>query len=576
MKKLYAMKNLRGDIFGGVTAGIVALPLSLAFGVQSGMGAIAGLYGAMTLGMLAAIFGGTATQVSGPTGPMTVVAAMVVASAINIAGSLQSGLGIILASFFLAGVFQICFGVFKIGKYIKYMPYPVLSGFMTGIGVLIILYQLYPLMGHASAKSTLDILLSIYKPLSNVNWSSIALGGLTIAIIYIIPKINKLLPGVLLALVISTLVASLLKLNVPLIGHIPSGLPQIKIGQILTVNPSMMWTIIQFAVTLAALGAIDSLLTSVIADNITKTKHKSNRELIGQGIGNIASSIIGGLPGAGATMRTVVNVNSGGKTRLSGFIHGLILMAILLGLGKYTSYIPLSVLSGILITVGFGIIDYRGLRHLRRVPKTDAGILIIVLLITVFGNLLHAVGVGVVLACVLFMKQASDLAENEASVKALARFYNENDKPWDDEANLSNEYKKYIYIKHLYGPFFFGYTARFQELIKSLDENVKVLIIRMGKVPHIDQSGIYALEDAIMMLQANNVVVLLTGVQPQPLDMLKKIDIIPAQIPTMHVFDTFAACEKWLDDNLSNNKDGFEMLLQELHRVKKAKVAYQM
>ncbi len=574
MKKLFDFKNIKGDLFGGITAGIVALPLALAFGVQSGMGAIAGLYGAMVLGMVAAVFGGTATQVSGPTGPMTVISAMIIAAAIEVSGSLQAGMGIIIASFLLAGGFQILFGLFKIGKYIKYLPYPVLSGFMTGIGVIIILYQVYPFMGHGSAKSTFDIFLNIGEPLSALNWSAIGLGGLTVGIIYLFPKITPAVPSALVALVVATLAAFFMKLDVPLIGDIPSGIPELKIGTILSIDPGMYWTIIEFAVMLAALGTIDSLLTSVIADNITKTQHNSNRELIGQGIGNVAAALIGGLPGAGATMRTVVNINAGGKTRLSGLIHGLLLAGILFGFGKYASYIPLSVLAGILITVGIGIIDYKGLRHLRRVPRADALILIVVLLITVFGNLLHAVGVGVVLACVLFMKNSSDLAESGTSVKAFAGF--DGEQPWDDENSVYKEYKGKIYIKHLYGSLFFGFTFRFQQLIRELDDGVKVLIIRMNKVPHIDQSGVYAMEEAITDLQNRDVVVLLTGGQPQPLDMLKKIDIIPALIPEMHVFAEFEDCEIWLKQNLKNENGGFARIVAELHEVKKAKVASRM
>lgn len=575
MKKLFDFKHIKGDLFGGITAGIVALPLALAFGVQSGLGAIAGLYGAMVLGMFAAVFGGTATQVSGPTGPMTVISAMIIATVIEITGSLQAGMGIIIASFLLAGGFQIFFGIVKLGKYIKFVPYPVISGFMTGIGVIIIFYQLFPLLGHSSSgMSIFEIVTGIGGPLSEVNWAALGLTAGTILIIYLFPKITKMVPSALVALLASTVAAVLMKLEVPVIGDIPQGIPELKIEGLLTIDAAHYRIIIEFALMLAGLGVIDSLMTSVIADNITKTKHNSNRELIGQGIGNMASALIGGLPGAGATMRTVVNINAGGKTRLSGLIHGLLLMAILLGLGKYAAYIPMSVLAGILITVGIGIMDYKGLRHLRRVPRADAIILIIVLLITVFGNLLYAVGVGIVLACVLFMKKSSDLAESGTSVKALVGF--DGEQPWDGEDSAYKEYKGKIYIKHLYGPMFFGFTSRFQELIKELDSEIKVLIIRMDKVPHIDQSGIYAMEEAITDLQNKDVVVVLTGVQPQPLDMLKKIDVIPALIPELHVFKTFLDCEVWLKHNLENENGGFAKIIEELHEVKKAKVAYRM
>ena len=543
---------------------------------------------------------------------MTVVSATVIAAAIEISGSLQAGMGIIIATFLLAGGFQILFGLLKIGKYIKYIPYSVLSGFMTGIGIIIILFQIYPFMGHKCAKNTIKILTQINEPLSSLNWMAIGLGGLTITIIYLFPKITKIVPSTLVALLAATLTAYFLKLDVPLIGDIPSGFPSLKIGGefmldpsitwtaighdipcicgfplnipligemqlhpalvrefpldpfmigyiinqgisyssnlplnvplvppdlplvkgggLFSIDPSMTWVIIQFAATIAALGAIDSLLTSVIADNITKTKHNSHRELIGQGIGNIASGFIGGLPGAGATMRTIVNINAGGKTRLSGLTHGLLLFAILLGLGKYASYIPMCVLAGILITVGIGIVDYhKGLRHLTRVPRADAVILVIVMAITVFGNLIHAVGVGVVLACVLFMKKASDLAEQGTTVTSLGSL--EKKELWESEKSMYEEYKDKIYIKHMFGPMFFGFTSRFQELIKELDPGIKVLIIRMKEVPYIDQSGIYVLEEAILELRMKGVLVLMTGVQPQPLDMMKKIDIIPGLIP---------------------------------------------
>jgi SulP family sulfate permease len=307
----FDFKHVKGDIFGGVTAGIVALPLALAFGVQSGMGAIAGLYGAMMLGIFAALFGGTKTQVSGPTGPMTVVSSVVIATAIEMSGSLQAGMGFIIAVFLLSGGFQIVFGILKIGKYIKYIPYPVLSGFMTGIGIIIILFQLYPFLGHKSAKSTLDICLEIGEPIMAFNWMAVVLGGLTIAIIYLFPRITKAVPSTLIALLVATMMALLFHMDVPLIGDIPSGIPSLRTGGIFSIDPSMFGLLIKFALTIAALGMIDSLLTSVIADNKTRTKHDSNRELIGQGIGNIASGLIGGLPGAGATMLSVVNIKAG-------------------------------------------------------------------------------------------------------------------------------------------------------------------------------------------------------------------------------------------------------------------------
>jgi SulP family sulfate permease len=334
-------------------------------------------------------------------------------------------------------------------------------------------------------------------------------------------------------------------LDVPLIGDIPSGLPSLKIDGLFAVNSDAYLLILEYALVLAVLGSIDSLLTSVIADNITKTKHDSNRELVGQGIGNLVGALLGGIPGAGATKGTVVNINAGGRTRLSGTIHGLFLLAVLLGLGRFAAYIPLAVLAGILIPIGFAIIDKKGLKHLLHVPKSDAIVLVTVFAFTTFGSLIQAVGLGVILASVLFMKRSSDLAEKGTSVTALAG--SEDEALWDDEKNFLPELQKNcVYIKHLYGPMFFGFTSHFQELIKNLDETICTLIIRMDRVPHIDQSGLYAMEDAILDLSCRGVFVILTGLHSQPEDMLRSIDVIPDLVPDEQLFEEFSDSIKWL------------------------------
>ena len=448
--KIYDFKNLKGDFTGGIVAGIVALPLALAFGVQSGMGAIAGLYGAIAVGILAAAFGGTETQASGPTGPMTVVSATFIAIAISMTGSLENAMGIIVATFLLAGLFQIFFGFINIGSYIRYFPYPVISGFMSGVGLIIILLQIFPFAGLGSPSSTFGVIKDIPHLFSEFNLAAIGIGGMTVLIFYLFPKITKAVPSALVALITASLVAYFFKLNIPLIGDIPAGLPSLKIDGLFSIDSKAYVIIIEYALVLAVLGSIDSLLTSVIADNITKTKHNSNRELIGQGIGNAVAGLIGGIPGSGATKGTVVNINSGGKTRLSGVIHGLFLLVVLLGAGKLAAFIPIPVLAGILIPVGFNIIDVKGLKHLLHVPRADAIVLVIVLLITTFGSLIYAVAIGVILASVLFMKRSGDIAEKGTSGSTLADLKGE--KPWDDEKKLFEEFKDSIYVKHLYGP----------------------------------------------------------------------------------------------------------------------------
>lgn len=548
-KKFYDFKNFKGDFTGGLVAGVVALPLALAFGVQSGMGAAAGIYGAVAVGIFAALFGGTETQASGPTGPMTVVSAALVAATIQMNGSLDGAMDVILLTFLLGGVFQVIFGFLNIASYVKYFPYPVISGFMSGVGLIIVILQIFPFLGLDSAKSTVAVITNLPRLFSEGNVSALILGVITIAIYYIFPKITKVIPSALVALIVATLVAYFTKMDVPLIGEIPSGLPAFQLGGILSVDPSVYPLVLEYALVLAVLGSIDSLLTSVIADNMTKTKHNSNRELIGQGIGNMIAAAIGGIPGAGATKGTVVNINAGGKTRLSGVIHGLFLLTVLLGLGKLAAHIPLCVLAGLLLPIGFKIVDFKGLKHLTKVPRADAVVLVLVLLITTFGSLIQAVGIGITLACLLFMKKSGDISEKGLEVGKIADL--DDSKPWQDEIEFYEKYKDKVIIKHLYGPLFFGFTSYFKDQIKALPDDIKAVIIRMDRVPYIDQSGLYALEDIIFDFRAQNTEVILVGLQEQPMDMLKAIDVVPDLIPEEDIFDK-------IDDSFTYLKGKFK------------------
>lgn len=528
--------NISGDVFGGLTAAVVALPLALAFGVQSGMGAISGLYGAIALGIFAALFGGTKTQISGPTGPMAVVASAIIAGEVALYGSLDAALGTIIATFVLAGVFQIVMGISGIGQYIRYMPYPVISGFMSGIGLIIIFMQTFPFLGLSSPKTIVDIFKELPNTVGNINYHAVGLALVTITVIYLFPRLTKKVPAALVALIALTIISTLMGLDIATIGDIPSGLPEVHIDTLFLMDWHNPMVIIIPALTLASLGAIDSLLTSVVADNMTKTHHDSNKELIGQGIGNMAAGLIGGLPGGGATMRTVVNINAGGTGNLSGVVHGVVLLVILFGAGAYARLIPIPVLAGILITVGIGIIDYKGIKHLFRVPRADAVVMIIVLTLTVFVDLLQAVAVGLVMAALLFMKQMGDLAESKALTASLDDFNNNFLK--EDEKVLSEAMKHQIYIQHFDGPIFFGFTAHFKKMMQTLPD-VTVVIFRMPNVPTIDQSGMYAIEDAILELHRKKITVLITGIQKQPLDMLKNIQLIPSLIPRENLFKDF-------------------------------------
>lgn len=554
-------KNIKGDIFGGITAGIVALPLALAFGIQafggmdspeaSSMGALAGLIGATLLGFFAALFGGTHSQISGPTGPMTVIMASLVSGAWAAGSSISSVIITMSMAGMFCGVFQILFGIIKIGKYVRYIPYPVLSGFMSGIGIIIILQQIYPLIGLKSPVLVIDMITQFPERVMNgISSISLILGIGTVAIIYLFPLITKKVPATLVALVVMTVISLFCNLPENLtIGNIPKGLPLPFFAKEGVSLSGLDWGMMIKqslipGLTLAGLGSIDTLLTSVVADNITKTKHNSNKELVGQGIGNMVCGLFGGIVGAGATMRTVVNVKSGGRTQISGMVHALLLLAILLGLGSLVKFVPLSVLAGILITVGWGIIDFKGFRDLFKIPRADAFVLIVVFALTVFVDLLTAVGIGMVIACVLFMKRASDLVEGGYSSSELTNFDKES--PWADEGGIPDEIHHKIYIQRLNGPIFFGSITRFQEVMHDVPESAKIVIIRMRRVSFMDQSGLYAMETAIKDLQSQGIMVLMTIIQPQPMYMLKTMNVIPLIVPENHTFKTFEDCTEFL------------------------------
>ena len=561
-------KNIKGDITGGITAGIVALPLALAFGIQAfggindpsaaSMGALAGLVGATLLGFFAALFGGTPSQISGPTGPMTVITAGLIS---GVWASSSGNLSTVLITMSLAGLFcglfQILFGIIKLGKLVRYIPYPVLSGFMSGIGVIIILQQIYPLFGMKSPVLVVDMILDFPEIVSEgFSLEALLLGLGTIAIISLLPKVikNPNVPVTLVALVVMTLIALPLGLaDKYIIGSIPTGLPMPFFANGSVDLSGIDWTLaLKHAVipglTLAGLGSIDTLLTSVVADNITKTKHDSNQELIGQGIGNAMAGLFCGISGAGATMRTVVNVRSGGRGKISGMVHAMLLLAILLGLGSLVKHVPLAVLAGILITVGWGIIDFRGFRDLRKIPHDDAFVLIVVFLTTVFVDLLTAVGIGMVIACVLFMKRASDMVEKQYDSHEINGFDKEN--PWPDEGGMPDKAKHSIYVQRLNGPVFFGSITGFKSVMQDIPVDVKIVIIRMKNVPFMDQSGLYAMEAAIKELRDRGTQVLMTIVQPQPKYMLNSTGVIPELVPEECVFKTFEDCTYYLRKTL--------------------------
>lgn len=389
-------QHLKGDIFGGLTAAVIALPLALAFGVSSGAGAIAGVYGAIFVGFFAALFGGTATQISGPTGPMSVVMALVFTQLI--ASHPDTGLVLAFTCVILAGLFQILFGLLKLGKYFVMVPYPVISGFMTGIGIIIILLQISPMLGNAGDSNALAALMNIPNALSQQNTFATVLGVITLLLmIYWPDKWTKIIPAPLFALITLTVISAIFftQKGISVIGEIPTGFPSLSMP---TLSLETLYQVSYFAFLLSVLGAIDSLLTSMVADTLTETQHNSDKELIGQGIANTIAGFFGALPGAGATMRTAINIRAGGKTALSGIIHSITLLIVILWAGEYAQYIPHTVLAGMLIKVGFDIIDWRFIFQIKKVGLFSAALMLLVLLLTVFVDLITAVLVGMFIA----------------------------------------------------------------------------------------------------------------------------------------------------------------------------------
>jgi SulP family sulfate permease len=484
-------RNWRGDLFGGLTAAIVALPLALAFGVASGAGAIAGLYGAIIVGFFAALFGGTPAQVSGPTGPMTVVVTTVIAALV--ARHPDTGLAMAFTVVMLGGLLQILFGVMRLGQYITLLPYTVISGFMSGIGVIIILLQLPPLLGHAGTGGVVTTLQKLPTYLSNPNWVAVGLGLLTLIIVFATPtKLNRFLPSPLLALVAVTIISVVVfkDANLARIGQIPSGLPTFRIP---TFNIRELADMLWYGLMLGVLGAIDSLLTSLVADNISRTQHDSDKELIGQGIGNMLAGLFGGLPGAGATMRTVVNVQAGGKTPLSGMIHALVLLLVVFWASPLTAQIPNAVLAGLLLKVGIDILDWGFIKRAPRLSLKGTGLMYLVLFLTVFVDLITAVLVGAFIANVLTIKRLTDVQSDNIQVITDSTG-NHNLTPTEQE--ILTQAGGDILLLKLGGPMSFG-AAKSISRRMSFVQNYQAIVLDLSEVPNIGITAALAIESIV-------------------------------------------------------------------------------
>ncbi len=508
----FTLDNLRGDIYGGLTAAVVALPLALAFGVASGAGALAGMYGAILVGFFAAIFGGTPSQVSGPTGPMTVVMTAII---MHFSHNPAMAFTVVM----LGGVFQILFGILKFGRFINLVPYPVVSGFMSGIGCIIIILQLAPFVGGESVKGILQSVLALPELIGQIQTHALSLGLIALVIVCFLPQqISRYIPGPLLALIVGTIMGVFFFTDASIIGEIPTGLPSMQIP---VFSVEEFAVIIKFSLILAFLGSIDSLLTSLIADSVTRTHHKSDRELLGQGIGNIVAGLFGAIPGAGATMRTVVNVRAGGRTPISGALHAVVLLLMVLGLGSLAEHIPHAVLAGILLKVGYDIIDWNYVRRLHQVPGPGVFIMLTTLTLTVLVDLVTAVAVGTIMASMLFVKRMANTQVASMKIVGGAGDWHE---LTEEEARLFDQANGHVVLFHIEGPMSFGSTKDIVQLLTA-DREQDVLILDFTDVTFIDSSASLAIEEAVTQAQDDNDSVVLCGMNESVEKVIRSIGV---------------------------------------------------
>ncbi len=525
----YDVQTFKGDVFGGLTATVVGLPVALAFGVASGLGAVAGIYGAIAVGFFAAVFGGTKSQISGPTGPMAVAMAAIV----TLAG--PDNLGEAFAIVILAGIIQILLGVLKIGRFVAYTPYSVISGFMSGIGVIIIILQVLPFIGAEGASGgPVGAIRAWPDAFTSFGVSAAIIAAVTLAVGALWPqRLNRYLPSTLAAMIAGTLLGVLWLTDAPVIGNVPSGLPSIQFPQI---ESDFIVKAIQPAIIIALLGSIDSLLTSLIADSMTRTRHNPNKELIGQGIGNTVAGFIGGLPGAGATLGTVVNLRAGGTTQISGVIRAAILLALVLGVGQYVENIPLAALAGILIKVGWDIIDWRFITRIHRVQREHLIVMVITMTLTVFLDLVTAVAIGLIAAGMATAKQLERLElDSVVSVPILDRVFFQGFKA----ARSMGVFAARVGLVSLRGSFTVSSSGR---LITTLSEDIReheVVILDFTDTVYIDDSAALVVEqmiDVALTLDTHCILVGLGGVPETALRALNAIDAVPEE----HIVDKLA------------------------------------
>ena len=514
------LKIFAGDVLGSLNSAIVALPQALAFGVATGFGASAGVWGAIILCFIAGLIGSKVPLVSGITGPVTIVIASIMAA-------LNADISSVILVIFMAGILQIILSLTSLPAIVKYVPYPVISGFMNGIGVIIIIMQINPLLGCPVMSNTITSISAFFKNLHTINYDALLIGVITLVIVFAIPKkFNKIIPGQAIALVICTLLSMKLGLNVDKISNISITFPHLTLPK---ADLHAVITYFHYAVTLAIVLSSESLLTVLVADSLLKTKTPSKGMLLGQGVGNMVCALTGSLPGSAATMRTVAAINTGSSTKLTAVINPLILMFLLFKLSGFVAEIPLAVLAGILIKIGYDIIDVKLLKVIKFAPCDDLYVLAVVFLLTVFYNLIVAVGAGITCAALLYAKRTADsakLVQKTVYDKDIIKL----------EKLLEKDYNHKIRVVHIDGQFFFGSAT---QLISQFDEmlGTKYLILDYPSENLLDISAIFALEDIIIRLQSQKVKILVVLKSDSVKEQFEKHGIID-QLGDGHIFRT--------------------------------------
>lgn len=538
--KHYSKEKFTADLMAGIIVGIVAIPLAVAFGIASGVGPTEGLVTAIIAGFIISFFGGSRVQIGGPTGAFIVIVYGIIQ---------QHGLAGLLIATIMAGIMLILMGVFKLGNIIKFVPYPVIIGFTAGIAVTIFSTQIKALLGldiDNLPANFVDKWIVYFKNISETNLVTLLLGVLSILIIVLVPKISKKIPGSLVAIVVMTVAVWLLNSSgtfghIKTIGDIyqlPSGIPSPKMPTLTlaegTTIIDLMVQLFPAAFTIAMLGAIESLLSAMVADGVIADKHNSNTELIGQGIANIVTPLFGGIPATGAIARTMTNINNGGRSPIAGIIHAVTLLLVLLFLGKLVGYIPMACLAGVLVVVSYNMSGWRSIVALRKMPMSDNAVMWITIVLTVVFDLTIAIEIGLLLSVVLFLKRTSEAT----SIKI---FGSEIDPNIESDLELHEEkllVPEGVAVYEIDGPYFFGVANKFDEIMTRMSKPPRVRIIRMRRVPFIDSTGLHNLENLCIQSRRQGSIVILSGVTMQVRKTLLKAkfdDIIPEDHICSHI-----------------------------------------